>query len=253
MLSKKMVIDNIGDIHIRYKLNKVLTLIAITLSTLMVIFAYKLIMNLLYTQLSLLNNEINTILSSCLAVNIAAFLIIYKYQSAMKELENRDEMKKADLKSASKNIKIEVKERQRLEMDLKRSKKECSLLLSLIPAVFFKGYVDFTVDFSDNKVEQITGYKKDDFESRNIKWSDLIIEDDLNEVKRQFIEALNNDKRYVRKYRIINRDSKVIWIQERAKIFCDKEGRVEYVNGLIFNIGEQKQAEKGRSRLHAIV
>ena len=255
MLSKNLVIDRNGDIHPQYKLNKVLTLISVTLLTLMIMFTYKLISNLMSPILSPLNNEINTILSSCLAVNIAACLILYKYQLVVKELEGRAEIKKAQAKGASKNIKIEIEERKRLELDLQRSEEKYTLLLSLVPAIAFKGYTDFTVDFSDNQIEQLTGYKEHDFKSGNTKWSDLIIEEDLTEAKRQFIEALSNGNRYVREYRIINREGEVIWIHERAKIFRDKEGRVEYVRGVLLdiNILKPKQAEEGRSRLAAIV
>lgn len=248
MISKNLVIDH-GDIHIQYKPRKVLTLISITLSTLIVLFSYRLIFNLMFPNISPLNNEINTILSICLAVNIAAYLILYEYVSVLKELENRHELKKSELKGAHKNFKIEVKERKRLELDLQRSEKKCSLLLTLIPAMAFKGYIDFSMGYSDDKFLQLTGYKKHDFKSGKIKWSDLIIKDDLNQVRKQSLEALKNGKQYVREYRIRNREGKLIWVQERAKIFWDKEGKVEYVNALIFDSAEPKQTEDDRSRL----
>jgi len=48
-----------------------------------------------------------------------------------------------------------------------------------VPAVVFKSYMDWTIDFFDDKIEKLTGYKKEDFDSRRIKWSDLIFKGDI--------------------------------------------------------------------------
>ena len=73
-----------------------------------------------------------------------------------------------------------------------------------LPAVVFKGYVDGTVDFFDQKVEKLTGYPKKIFETRRKKWTDLILEEDLPNVTNAFVKALKSDKLYSREYRIRN-------------------------------------------------
>ncbi len=118
------------------------------------------------------------------------------------------------------------------------------LLLNNIPAVVFKGYIDGSVDFFDHKIEEMTGYPRKDFESRQRKWTELISREDLGEVKQSFVQGLKSNKSYVREYRIRNRQDNFIWIQERSQIVCDKSGDIQYVSGIFFDITPQKQAEE---------
>ena len=96
------------------------------------------------------------------------------------------------------------------------------LLLNNIPAVVFKGYIDGSVDFFDQKIEALTGYSRKDFESRQSKWTELVIEEDIEAVETGICAGLKTDKSYVREYRIRNRDNKHLWIQERSQIVCDR-------------------------------
>jgi len=127
---------------------------------------------------------------------------------------------------------------------LLESDHDFKLLLNNIPAVVFKGYADGSVDFFDQKIEALTGYPRGDFESRQRKWIDLVLEEDFDTVKRAFVHGLKTDKSYVREYRIRNRNNNFLWIQERSQIVCDKSGKVQYVSGIFFDITLQKQTEE---------
>ena len=127
---------------------------------------------------------------------------------------------------------------------LLESDHDFKLLLNNIPAVVFKGYVDGSVDFFDQKIEALTGYPRKDFESRQRKWTELVLEEDFEAVKQAFVHALKTDKSYVREYRIRNRNNKFLWIQERSQIICDQSGKVQYVSGIFFDITSQKQTEE---------
>jgi PAS domain S-box-containing protein len=118
------------------------------------------------------------------------------------------------------------------------------LLLNNIPAVVFKGYIDGSVDFFDQKIEALTGYPRKDFESRQRKWTDLVIEEDFEAIKRAFVNGLKTNKSYVREYRIRNRQNNFLWIQERSQIVCDKSGKVKYVSGIFFDITARKHTEE---------
>ena len=131
---------------------------------------------------------------------------------------------------------------------LLQNEQDFKLLLNNIPAVVFKGYLDGSVDFFDQKVEVLTGYPRNDFESRQRKWTDLVFEEDFEEVKQAFVQGLRTNKSYVREYRIKDRKNKFLWIQERSQIICDKSGRIQYVSGIFFDITSQKQAEEALQR-----
>ena len=91
---------------------------------------------------------------------------------------------------------------------LLESDHDFKLLLNNIPAVVFKGYIDGSVDFFDHKVEELTGYPRKDFESRQRKWTELVFEEDFEAVKQAFVRGLKTDKSYVREYRIRNRENR---------------------------------------------
>jgi PAS domain S-box-containing protein/putative nucleotidyltransferase with HDIG domain len=125
-----------------------------------------------------------------------------------------------------------------------RSEREFNLLLKNVPALVFKGYADGSIDLFDDRVEEMTGYSKSVFESRKLKWTDLILEEDIDGVRTEFIRAMKGHRSYVREYRINCVDGRVLWIQERGHIVLNREGKIDYVSGVLFDITRRKRGEE---------
>jgi PAS domain S-box-containing protein len=134
-------------------------------------------------------------------------------------------------------------ERAKAEAALREGEEKYRLLVNQIPAVVFKGYQEWSVDFFDRKVVDLTGYSKEEFDTRQIKWCDLILPEDMDMARGTFKQALKTDKAYVREYRIRKKDGEIAWIQARGQIFTDAAGQVDYVSGVFFDITEHKAAE----------
>ena len=151
----------------------------------------------------------------------------------------------------------DITERRRADEALKESEIQYRLLVNQIPAVVFKGYADWSIDFFDQKIEGLTGYRKEEFDSRQLKWCDLILPEDLDMASGLFKQALKTDKSYVREYRIRKKDGEIAWIQARGQIFGDAAGQVDYVSGVFFDITERKAAEtiihKERQRFFSLL
>jgi PAS domain S-box-containing protein len=136
------------------------------------------------------------------------------------------------------------RERRQVAAALRESEERYRLLLRNLPAVVYKGYVNCEVDFIDEKVEELTGHEKIKFDTRQLKWNDLLLPEDNQPFKQAFLQGLRETGSYVREYRIRRRDGEVIWIQDRGQIICDLEGKVEYVSGVFFDVTERRRAEE---------
>ena len=138
----------------------------------------------------------------------------------------------------------ERQERRQAVAALKESEEKYRLLVKNIPAVVYKGYVDCAVDFIDEKVEELTSYPKREFDTRKMKWNDVLLADDYQQFKEAFRKGLKESGSYIREYRIRRKDGEVIWIQDRGQIICGPDGRVEYISGVFFDMTERRQAEE---------
>jgi len=138
----------------------------------------------------------------------------------------------------------DITEFRQLERGLIRSEEEYRLLVQNIAGVAYKGYKDWSVEFFDEKITSITGYEPDEFNSRTMKWIDIIVKEDLETVRDKFIQALKTGRPYVREYRIKTKTGNVCWIQERGKIVLDQKGEIECIIGIFFDVTDRKGAEE---------
>jgi PAS domain S-box-containing protein/putative nucleotidyltransferase with HDIG domain len=134
--------------------------------------------------------------------------------------------------------------RRESEEACRRSEQELGRLIKNVPAIVFKGYLDGYIHLFDGKVEELTGYAKAEFESKRLKWTDLILNDDLISAREVFIQAIKSGQPYIREYRIRRHDGKVIWVQERSHIVFKQTGKVDYISGVLFDLTERKQGEE---------
>jgi len=137
------------------------------------------------------------------------------------------------------------------ERRLRESEKKYRLLVNNIPGVTFTGYKDWSIDFTDNKIEILTGHTMEDFSSRRLKWVDIVVKDDMEKIKKIFTKALKSNKTYICEYRIKSKKGKIIWIQQRGQIICDDQGEILHISGVLFDISERKRAEEEKERLGA--
>ena len=165
-------------------------------------------------------------------------------QRAHAELELRVRERTAELLSTNEQLKREIEDRKRVEGELRESETRYRHLIKSIPSIVYRGYQDWSVDFMDEKIELLTGFTMEEFNSRKKKWSDIVIESDFEVAKRAFVQALKTDKFFVREYRIATKSGEILWVQDRGQIVCDEKGTIDYVSGVFFDVTQRKHLEK---------
>ena len=147
------------------------------------------------------------------------------------------------LAGAFETIRLREQKRQ-AQKALRESEKKYRLLVKNLPSIVYRGFKDWSVEFVDNKVKLLTGYHANTFNSKKMKWSDLIVKEDFEAAKKCFIQAFKTDKSYVGEYRIKTKAEDIVWIQERGQIICNNKGEIEYVSGVFFDITDKKRVEQ---------
>ena len=143
-----------------------------------------------------------------------------------------------------KKLEKKVETFSKVEEFLTEREMKCRLLLTNIPCIVYRGFKDWSVEFTDNKVEALTGYSRDGFNSKKMKWSDLILKEDIESARESFIRALKTYDSYTREYRVKTIAEEILWIQDRGQITYDKNGDVKYITGTFFDISDQRKAEE---------
>lgn len=138
----------------------------------------------------------------------------------------------------------DVTEKRLSEKALKESEQKYRRLINNLPNIIYRGYADGSLEFIDSKIEAITGYPREDFLTRKIKWHDLIVPEDLEGAVQDFKKALKHDKSYIREYRIRAKNNNTIWIEEGGQIVCDENGKIKFITGAFLDISERKLVEK---------
>lgn len=135
----------------------------------------------------------------------------------------------------------DITERTLAEQTLWESEERYRMIVDALPVVIFKAYPDGHIDFHDNKIEALSGYGKDEFDSGSLKWLDLIVKDDREQVMALFRETRPPHEAYTFECRIGSRSGKTVWLLARGRLM---PGEPPTICGVIIDITEQKELEE---------
>lgn len=163
-----------------------------------------------------------------------------------------------DGQPATLNFFTDISERKRSEEALK----EAYEIISKSPAVAFlwKNNEGWPVEFVTKNVKGLFGYTAEEFISGKVVYSKTVHPDDLDRVAGE-VESFSNERGRNgfthEPYRIVTKDGRVKWIDDRTYIRRDGEGRITHYQGMVFDITDRIEAEEAlrdsKERIETII
>ena len=131
------------------------------------------------------------------------------------------------------------------EKILKESEEKFKLLANNIPATVYliKEDEKRNIIFINDEIEVLTGYNKLEILNTDFHIYNLYHPEDKKNAIKIIQQALKEKKPYKVTCRIIRKDGKIVWVEEYGEGIL-KDGKVEYLEGVLIDITERKQAEK---------
>jgi PAS domain S-box-containing protein len=136
---------------------------------------------------------------------------------------------------------------------LKESEKLYRSFMKNFRGVAFQMELDFTPILVDGNVEEITGYTQDDFMSGKVDWYQIVFPNDLNMFFESRSTLLNDPLLLIeQEYRIKHRDGTLRFIRELIQNVSDSTGKKRILQGAIYDITRQKEAEESLKKVEEI-
>lgn len=138
-----------------------------------------------------------------------------------------------------------ITERKIAEQKLKFREQQFSSLIHTIPSTFYQyKFVDrWSISFITNDIEFISGYPANYFTVNKQGLSLITHPDDKALVEKKIAHAIKQHRAYTIEYRIIHKNHSIHWLHEKGTPLYDDKNQVLYLQGAIFDITENKQAE----------
>ncbi len=140
----------------------------------------------------------------------------------------------------------DITERKHIEKALQESEEIYRSFMHDFSGILYRADLkSWTPVFFHGAVEEITGYKEEDFIKGDPSWDQVIHSDDLARIKHESADTLLTVPNYSteREYRIIRQDGQMRWIHEFAQNICLEPGKPTIIQGIIYDITERKDAE----------
>ncbi len=140
---------------------------------------------------------------------------------------------------------VDIGEYRRTERQMREAEAKYRSLVEGLPAVVY--IAEFGKDaawtYISPKVESILGFSPEEWTGQAELWRERILPEDREQALNAELRILNGESRMQCEYRIIGKNGRVIWIHEEAEALQDDSGQPVYLQGVMYDVTEQKNAE----------
>jgi len=139
-------------------------------------------------------------------------------------------------------IKENITSRKAAEDALKQSEEKYRSLIANIPGIIYRCAYDndWTMHYISNAIEDLTGYKPEEFINNSIRsFASIIHPDDRERVKDTIAIGIESFQQYSVEYRITTNKNSIRWVSETGRPVFNHEGEVIWLDGVIFDITDR--------------
>lgn len=139
----------------------------------------------------------------------------------------------------------DISARREMEEHIRKSEEQYSSLIKNIPGASFRCKLNknWGILFISDAIEELSGWKVQDFHDQKVHLADLIHADDNEKV----LEVVNNAKvglqAYTVEYRFKHKEGHYLWVLENGSIVLDENGEPQWIDGVILNISSRVEME----------
>jgi len=119
-------------------------------------------------------------------------------------------------------------------------------LVANIPGIVYRYLWDrnWTMTFMSDAAYSVTGYSSTELmENPAINYTSIIHPEDVVRVHEIIQSSIENKQYYTLEYRIQAATGEIKWVWEQGCGVCGEDGKVIYVDGVIFDISDRQQAQ----------
>ena len=146
----------------------------------------------------------------------------------------------------------DISDRKRMEAALRESEAQFRTLVANIPGVVYRcaHAQEWQGMFISDAIENIFGYPASDFAHSGTRtFTSIIYSEDVERVEQILEAALQKRQDFRLEYQIVHANGSLRWVSEKGQGMFDEQGELLWVDGVIFDITDRKQAEQERDRL----
>ncbi|MDM8521870.1 PAS domain S-box protein [Desulfococcaceae bacterium HSG8] len=130
---------------------------------------------------------------------------------------------------------------------LRASEERFRTLVGNIPGVGYRCACDkhWSVEFISNEIEVLSGYPASDFLSNQKRsYASIIYPDDVQLVEDIVLGRIDRKETFTIEYRIVRADGDIRWVFEKGQGVFGEGGNLHYLDGVIMDITERREAEE---------
>ncbi len=136
---------------------------------------------------------------------------------------------------------------------LRESEERYRSFMKNFRGIAFQGSLDFTPILVEGIVEEITGYRGEDFTSGKVNWYQIVLPEDRQKLVNNNERLVNNPLLLIEhEYRIRHRNGKIKWVREIIQNVSDLTGKERILQGAVYDVTGQKEAEESLRKVEEI-